>query len=89
MLGVLHAYVVVYTEFFFFKSIFLDKKSFRNAITVLNGLDQEHDRPTFCQFMVWVQSVCKGYQQKIKGRRLNNQLKQIVLYGNKNSDCVG
>ena len=46
---------------FFFKINFLKSKSFSNSIRVSNSLDPDQDRPVG---PVWVQTVCKGYQQR-------------------------
>ena len=47
-------------DFFFSKSIFL-KDSFRNTIIVSNSLIQI--RPDILSGLIWVQTVCKGYEQ--------------------------
>ena len=44
---------------FFFKIIFFSKNYFRNTIRVSNTLDHSVS-------LIWVQTVCKGYQQMKK-----------------------
>ena len=44
--------------------------SFRNTISVSNSLDP--DKPDILPGLIWVQTVCKGYQQTtIGGKELN------------------
>ena len=40
---------------------YLFKNSFRNTIRVSNDLDPDQDRHLLV--LIWVQTVCKGYQQ--------------------------
>ena len=69
----LFAYWVIFHAFllstvFFSKSTF-SKNSFRNTIRESNSLDPDQAR----QFgLIWVQIVCKGYQQTtLVGKELN------------------
>ena len=49
--------------FFFIFQINFFEKFFRNTIRVSNSLDQ--DQAQFFAGLIWVQTVCKGYQQAI------------------------
>ena len=57
----------------FSKSTFL-KNSFRNTIRVSTGLDPDQD-------LIWVQTVCKGYQQKTKVSANKEMVKFFSLFG--------
>ena len=57
----------------FSKSTFL-KNSFRNTIRVSTGLDPDQD-------LIWVQTVCKGYQQKTKVSANKEMVKFFFLFG--------
>ena len=51
----------------FFEISFLKKNSFRNTISVPNSLVPEQARhfvrPDKMSGLIWVQTICKGYQQ--------------------------
>ena len=54
----------------FFKINFFEKFFQLNTIRVSNSLDPEI-KPTILSDMIWVQSVCKCYQQTKQVRRVN------------------
>ena len=51
-------------EFFvvcrYFSKLTFSKKSFRNTVRVSNGLNPDQASALLC--MIWVRTVCKGYQ---------------------------
>ena len=64
----------------FFKIGFLEKKFFRNTIRMSNRLGPDQARQN-----VWVQTVCKGYQQMTLGSRVKaccNLGNVILSFGN-------
>ena len=50
--------------FFIFLNQLFQKQSFRNTIRVSDSLDP--NRPDVLLSLIWVQTVCKGYQQTTK-----------------------
>ena len=66
---ILHAFLS--SADFFSKSTFL-KNSFRNLFRVSNSLDPDQARQT--SGLLWVQAVCKRYQQTTReGKELNER----------------
>ena len=45
---------------------FFQNKLFMNIIRVSNGLDPDQDHGSVNLDLIWVQTVCKGYQQMTK-----------------------
>ena len=62
----------------FFK-INLLKNSFSNTIRVLDGLDSDRDRHSVD--LIWVQPVCKGYQQMTKAAASQEKVKKRYTGG--------
>ena len=77
MLGNISCFFVVCGFFFFFS-----KKSFRNTIRVSNSLDPDQARqnmPDISSGLIWVQIVCKGYQQMAKVTTRGERAKTSIL----------
>ena len=63
------------------------KNSFRNTIMrVSNSLDPDQD-PHNQLVLIWVQTVCKGYQQKTKVAASKERVINIYSFLNKNICC--
>ena len=56
--------LMVFLPFADFSKLTFSKTSFRYTIRVSNGLDQ--DQTDILSVLIWVQTVCKGYQQTSK-----------------------
>ena len=68
----LFCFVLFSSVDFVFKSTF-SKLFFRNATGVSNSLDPDQDR--HLSGLIWVQTVCKGYQQTTKSPLAGKELK--------------
>ena len=60
----------------FFKINFFSKNSFRNTIRVSNILDPGQAR--ILSGLIWIQTVCKDYQQTPLGGRLNTKFQSYT-----------
>ena len=74
----------------FFQNSTFPKNSFRNTLRLSNRLDSDLARRFLgkkkTSGLIWVQTVCKGYQQtKLVGKQFN--LHKIYVRPNKNINC--
>ena len=72
-------FLLVSADFF---QNYLFQKFFQNTVSVSNGLNPDQDQSDILSVLIWVQTVCKGYQQTIKVAASKERVKEDKMKAN-------